>query len=80
MKKLPKMASRNYAHSRNAYQRYLNVSVQATEDHVYLLPAKYMNEFFRIEGKYGTYLRRKDPVAFNVGYHEWIARREHGKN
>jgi hypothetical protein len=23
---------------------------------------------------YGTWLRRNDPVAFNVGYNEWILR------
>lgn len=39
---------------------------------------EYLNEIQSFRGehkKYGTWLRRNDPIAFNVGYNEYLRER-----
>jgi hypothetical protein len=58
--------SYNAGKTRKAYEEYLNELGTPDAD-------LYSNGGRVPDGaKYGAWLRRNDPIAFNVGYNEWI--------
>lgn len=54
--------------TRKAYEEYLNLFVPEYESDAWIIGGKNRN---RMYPKYGSALRKHDPIAFNVGYGEW---------
>lgn len=55
---------------RSEYEAFLNELGCSDDDMAPhgRVPASYID-------RYGTWLRRNDPIAFNVGYNEWVLER-----
>ena len=56
--------------TRQAYEEWLNELGCPDDDMAPhgRMPASYID-------RYGTWLRRHDPIAFNIGFHEWVLER-----
>lgn len=52
---------------KRSYERYLNTMEPPEHDH----PANGGRVPWGMVDNYGTWLRRNDPIAFEVGYGEW---------
>ena len=51
--------------TKKEYEKYLNeIGLSLDEDH-FIIGGKKRN------GKYGTMLRKHDPIAFEVGFRDW---------
>lgn len=51
--------------TKKEYEKYLNeIGLSLDEDH-FIIGGK------KRKGKYGTMLRKHDPIAFSVGYNDW---------
>lgn len=54
--------------TKKAYEEFLN-GLPMNEDE-FIMGGKFRERYCNV-GKYGTCLRKYDPVAFEVGYREW---------
>ena len=54
--------------TKKAYEEFLN-ELPMNEDK-FIMGGKFRERYCNV-GKYGTCLRKYDPVAFEVGYREW---------
>lgn len=52
-------------YTRKAYEKYLNELSDSICEEVFIMGGKMRHE------KYGTALRKHDPIAFEVGFQEW---------
>lgn len=58
--------------TKKKYEQYLNEVGEGLSEEEFIIGGKYRRM------KYGTALRKYDPIAFEVGYQEW--KREHQSN
>lgn len=54
--------------TKKVYEEFLN-SIAVTYEQCWIGGK---NIFYDERKKYGTYLRKHDPIAFNLGYNEWV--------
>jgi len=52
------------------YEEYLNELGLSLDDENFIIDGKFRASFY--PHRYGTALRRYDPIAFEVGYRDWI--------
>ena len=52
--------------TKRMYESYLNEMMTNMESDEFILAGK------KRHGKYGTLLRKYDPIAFEIGYKEWL--------
>ena len=52
--------------TRKQYERYLNEIGECLDEEKFIVGGKMRR------GKYGTMMRKHDPVCFNVGYSEYV--------
>lgn len=58
-------------YTKKDYEEYMN-SIYAPGDLALLEEYAYLNaKRLLLEGKFGTAIRRHDPILFEVGYNEW---------
>ena len=61
--------------TKRAYEEYLNSLSSSLDNDSYWMGGKLrLNN--KITGRYGTALRKYDPIAFNTGYCEWVKENE----
>ena len=53
-----------------SYEFSLNENFKQMSDEDYIIGGEY-RKLFAIKGKYGTALRKYDPIAFEIGWNEW---------
>ncbi len=54
--------------TKKAFEKYLNIDAPMMRGYDVGIPGHSDN--------YGTWLRRNDPIAFQVGYNEWVMENE----
>lgn len=52
-------------YTRKAYEEYLNELSDSICEEAFIMGGK------KRRGKYGTAQRKYDPIAFEIGFHEW---------
>ncbi len=52
--------------TKTEYQQYLNEMGDTISDDDWIMGGK------KRKGRYGNALRRHDPIAFEVGYNDWV--------
>lgn len=55
--------------TKKAYEEYLN-DLTVCYDASYVIGGKFRSSYY-VSRKYGTALRKHDPIAFEVGFYEW---------
>lgn len=61
------------ANCRYEYEQYLNETTSPTDS--FWMGGKFRSHYYNAN-KYGTALRKYDPIAFEVGYQDWKRERQ----
>lgn len=59
--------------TKQAYQEWLDEIAPAYDSDEWIIGGE------RRRGSYGAAMRRHDPIAFQVGYQEWVRNEEHAQ-